>query len=489
MATFAEKFSYMDTIFSMSKEGKSEYCCNVIRIGQILPIPGKDLIGQTLVNGESIVIRKDQVKEGDVLLYAGNETQLSPAFLKANCLYSEPSMNADKDRKGYFGKNGRVRMIRLGGVQSMGYLFTKAELAAWCPAAGDAVLEEHIGEDFDTVYGNLLVRAYVPPVRKKERMADDKDRRKTVKKFDRFLSESRFEFHYETRPLAKNLERLEPDSRIDVTVKVHGTSVIISRIPVRVPLKVGLKGKILNAFIKWTGLLKKYAVPEFKTEYGVVYSSRNVIKNRYINPNSDPGGYYGQDIWSEFGELLADYVYPGMTVYGEIAGYLSGVQQGIQKDYDYGCEMGKNVLMPYRITTEDLTEAGLKVRREWEVEEVMQWVRMVRLAAPASVRERLMPMTVLYSGPVRNMYEGIDFEADIWRDEFLARMKGDTKRLGLERSEPLCLHHRVPREGVCIRIRQDSYAECFKLKALAFLDKEAREIDAGNVDMEMAEGV
>ena len=90
MATFAEKFSYMDTIFSMSKEGKSEYCCNVIRIGQILPIPGKDLIGQTLVNGESIVIRKDQVKEGDVLLYAGNETQLSPAFLKANCLYSEP---------------------------------------------------------------------------------------------------------------------------------------------------------------------------------------------------------------------------------------------------------------------------------------------------------------------------------------------------------------------------------------------------------------
>ena len=223
MATFAEKVSYMDTLFSMSKEGKSEYCCNVIRIGQILPIPGKDLIGQTLVNGESIVIRKDQVKEGDVLLYAGNETQLAPAFLKANCLYSEPSMNADKDRKGYFGKNGRVRMVRL--------------------------------------------------------------------------------------------------------------------------------------------------------------------------------------------------------------------------------------------------------------------------AAPASVRERLMPMTVLYSGPVRNMYEGIDFEADIWRDEFLARMKGDTKRLGLERSEPLCLHHRVPREGVCIRIRQDSYAECFKLKALAFLDKEAKEIDAGNVDMEMAEGV
>ena len=75
-------------IFTMSEDGKSEYCCNVVRIGEILPIEGADRIGQTFVNvSESIVVRKDQVKEGDLLFYASNETELNHGFLSANNLF------------------------------------------------------------------------------------------------------------------------------------------------------------------------------------------------------------------------------------------------------------------------------------------------------------------------------------------------------------------------------------------------------------------
>jgi glycosyltransferase involved in cell wall biosynthesis len=51
-------------IFKMSKEGKSEYCCNVVRIGEVTPIEGSDFLAQTVINGDSIVVRKDEVKEG-----------------------------------------------------------------------------------------------------------------------------------------------------------------------------------------------------------------------------------------------------------------------------------------------------------------------------------------------------------------------------------------------------------------------------------------
>jgi len=113
----------MSKIFSQSPDMKKEYCCSVVRIGEILPIEGKDVIGQTLVNGFPVVVRKDQVKEGQLMFYAAVETQLNPLFLRANSLYEDPSMNADNTKKGYFNKYGRVRIVKLGGVPSMGYLF------------------------------------------------------------------------------------------------------------------------------------------------------------------------------------------------------------------------------------------------------------------------------------------------------------------------------------------------------------------------------
>ena len=80
-----------NNIFTKSNFFKSEYCCSIIKIGEVKPIEGKDKIGYTLVNGETIVVRKDQVKEGDVLCYASNETQLDKDFLGANNLFESSS--------------------------------------------------------------------------------------------------------------------------------------------------------------------------------------------------------------------------------------------------------------------------------------------------------------------------------------------------------------------------------------------------------------
>lgn len=77
----------MKPIIKMSDNGKQEYCCNVVQIEKLIPIEGSDFLARTYLNGDSIVVRKDQVKEGDYYFYACNECELSLKFLSANNLF------------------------------------------------------------------------------------------------------------------------------------------------------------------------------------------------------------------------------------------------------------------------------------------------------------------------------------------------------------------------------------------------------------------
>lgn len=327
-----------NNIFTKSDSFKSEYCCSIIKVGEIKPIEGKDKIGYTLVNGETIVVRKDQVKEGDVLLYASNETQLHKDFLGANNLFESSSyeLNAnakdvepyilknkelkervellektiekvkkfsnvvttfetdmfacenDSERErvkayynnackrlvqyvggglninsksndfiietekfvavkkleieslkkeienntefirghvGFFNKTGRVRAIKLGGVHSMGYLFSIDELVKYNSKVKDVNLEELVGEDFDTVDGELFVKAYVPFVPQRSNKGDgksiDRKRNKKIEKFDRMIK-GEFSFHYSSDPLPKCINCIKPDDTVSISIKVHG---------------------------------------------------------------------------------------------------------------------------------------------------------------------------------------------------------------------------------------------------------------------------
>ena len=108
-------------IFTKSGNFCTEYCCTIVKMGEIKPIEGKDRIGYTMVNGETIVIRKDMVKEGDTLIYASNETQLNKDFLGANNLFEssccelnsnfnevEPYLNKNKELKTKLEENEKL---------------------------------------------------------------------------------------------------------------------------------------------------------------------------------------------------------------------------------------------------------------------------------------------------------------------------------------------------------------------------------------------
>ena len=174
-----------------------------------------------------------------------------------------------------------------------------------------------------------------------------------------------------------------------------------------------------------------------------------------------------------------------MTVYGEICGFITGSDEPIQKTYDYGCERGENNIMFYRITTE---EDGVK--KEWEVQEVLEWTKklieeMKECDDPYWVR--VTPIDLLYHGTLGDLYPQV-VNSEHWHENVLEEMKNDKEHFGMEENEPLCTHNKVPREGICLRKFSDPIRECFKLKTSAFMLGEAIRTDAGEVDIEMEEG-
>lgn len=582
-------------IFTKSNKFTSEYCCSIIRIGEIKPIEGKDKIGFTVVNGETIVVRKDQVKEGDILFYASNETQLHKDFLGANNLFESSSyeLNAnakeiepyilknkelkrrteilnkiikkletcslflqtydaqiheignDEVRKGelvtrygnsrrtiveyvgprltfdssnedfvkmanetilekksilanitqelegntnfirthvgFFNKTGRVRLIRLGGINSMGYLFSIGELAKWCAKVKDVNLNDMVGEDFDTVNGVEFIKAYVPFVPQRSSKGDgksaDRKRNKKIDKFDRMIK-GEFFFHYSSDPLPKCINRIKPTDTVSISVKVHGTSFVCGKLHVKKPIRLSLYKSLWNKFVDTTGLFKKLRITDYVVEYGNVTSSRTVIKNQYINREVSDG-YYGVDIWSEYGNLIYPYLDEGMTIYGEIVGYISGSDKMIQKQYDYGCERGKNKLMPYRITTTN--NDGTK--HEWNITEVKEWTEKFINEHP-ELADRIYVIDLLYHGTLVDLYPHVALE-NHWHENILTELRNDAVHFGMEKRETLCTSYNVPREGICVRIDNDEINENFKLKCFAFLDAERKSIDKGEVDMEM----
>jgi len=486
------KFNVMEVkkLFSMSDTGSHEYCCSIVRIPELQPIEGSDFLAKVEIFGTDIVIRKDQVKTGDLMFYAGNECQLDSSFLSINNLFQnwELNANAEEVRKlmdakglnsqspevkamhGYFNDRGRVRTLKLRGVQSFGYLFTKNEMVRYCHEVKDLDLETIINEDFDTVKGRLFVKAYVPYVYHKSVHVSDNGRKRRIKRFDRIIP-GQFMFHYDTKPLNKNIDVLNFQDNYVITNKLHGTSVIFANVKCKYPKRFSLVRLIRNLIAKIPAL-KGLRADNYYIDYGWVYSSRSIVKNKYISSGKIENT---TDVWGYFADLMKPIVPNGMTIYAEICGYEPGSLSMIQKGYDYGCSAGKSFVMPYRIVTES-ADGG---RKEWSVREVYDWTSNI-LETIDGTKEWLRPITILYEGKFSDLYP----EAKDTHDIFEC-LKADKDHFGMEQNEPMCTFNKVPREGIVLRINGNQQPEAFKLKTVKFLGKEAEEMDKATVDVEM----
>lgn len=521
--------------FYVKENSNPNYLATICKVGEIHPIEGADKICRTIVNGFDIVVGKD-TKEGDIVVYVPVETAICDEFLAANNLYeiSEWERNANhaevgallaeaetlknenktseasevvkkaKALVGYFNKRNRVRIVTLKGIASNGFIASVNSLVNFDNSLANVDWESLVGTQFNYIDDKEFCWKYIPPVKETSEHNSQKrfnKRMKKIKKFDRLI-DGQFEFHYQTvRIDGTNFKKIQPTDTVILSTKVHGTSICIGNLLINRKLST------------WEKIKKFFGAKVQLTEYGNIYSSRSVIKNRYINEGTIHD-FYGVDIWGCVNRDFSPYLSKGMTVYGEVAGYLEGSDKMIQKDHDYGCKPGQWKFMPYRITETD--EYGNK--KEWNLSEVDVWTKNL-VAEHPELADKVLFLDILYHGKFSDLYKDIPVDEN-WHDNVLERMKNDTN-FYMEMKEPMCHLYeaeanaakealekakaenqskkviaklekdyqkweakRAPREGFVIRVDNDPKAEAWKVKTNAHLHRETIQHDAEEIDIE-----
>lgn len=478
-------------------KGNINYSAQIVKIKEIHPLEGRDNVCGTMILGNHIIIGKD-TKIGEVGIFFPVESKLNSDYLKYNNLYRDKLLNEDQTKKGYFELNGRIRCQKFGGHKSEGF-FMPFESIFYLLGPGwlkTNAIEDYLEQSFDTINDTTICEKYIIPGNDK---SQGKNKGRTPSKISTIVPEQ-FHFHIDTTQLGRNLHKFNLDTPISVSVKVHGTSSISSNILCRKKMSLFLK------FFKLVGL------PLETVYYDNVYASRKVLKSGFtINKWLDlqyllldcwrdiiklkfrrSGSrfshnikqifqrkithFYSEDIWQKANEQLKPYLEKGITIYYEIVGFLSD-NSYIQKGYDYSCDPGKFDTYVYRVS---YTNTDGKVY-EFSSDQVQMWCK----------QRGLKPVIEVYKGTVRNLIEQFIstvtnipkeyiIKEDDWQNDFLQVLRDC---FGLEKDCYIC-KNRVPFEGIVVRKLDTLDFEAYKLKSFLFLERESKELDKGQTNIE-----
>lgn len=473
---------------------ESNYNAYVGKIASIENIEGADNIVKAVVNSVEVVVGKD-MQVGELVIMFPSGSTLNPFLLENLNLYSQSELNKDVTKKGYFGKNGLVKTKKLRNVYSDCLVLPVSSLYK--------VFQDNIKEtqqEFENCFLPYLGKEinYINDIwlcKKLEIEVDDEvdvDTLKSTKKSKKkrkIRVPEQFRFHYDTAHLEPHLDMFFPDTEVNISVKLHGTSGIIANYP-----SVSTSGNtVIDKMWKYvTKFLSKFGLKNFQKNV-IILSSRKVIQST----SSKDGRYY------PIYEALSQFVPENWTIYGEMVGYYrngSCIQTLAGKEHDYGCVRGECKFVPYRITiwngeNKQFEEMSPTFVHDWTVNLIKQ---------NPTLKEKIMPLTIVYQGKLQDLYpdlptlgtkfvgvETIQNFLELWRTELLKHMKNDTKLLGMEKSEPLCHNKGVPREGVVIKICENTHQflafasqvkpfEAFKLKTIAHKKAESIDLDAAD---------
>ena len=464
---------------TISKNANINYLSRVVDIRSFVPHPNPEYtkLKMASVGGFNLIVSVDM--EAGEYVYFPAMSELNPHLLSFGNLYRDNTKNANPGKKGFFENNGRVKVIRLGGTPSEGFLMPLQQLKDWIKSEVSVDLNDvQINIEFDSCEHNgksfWISKKYIPETRiPSDRGEKSNPRNKKLKRFNKLI-EGQFNFHYDTVLLRKEPDAIKPNDLIHISSKWHGTSMIASYVCCNLPKtkKERLISKVAKFFGAKEDKLKK---TDSYPEYDYVYSSRSVIKNKNINLDAADSHFYNEDVWLYGFEHVKPYLWKGMTVYAEIVGFTSNGSY-IQKQYDYGCRAprGKDdykegvnfKVVVYRVT---LTNIDGKVF-EFSPHEVQLWCKNCGLT----------PVTEFYYGYAKDLYPDLPID-DNWSINFMERMAND-KNFYMEELSPDC-HNKVAHEGIVIK-KDDMISRAWKLKAFRFLEGEQKLLDKNIISIE-----
>ncbi|MFM9826309.1 RNA ligase family protein, partial [Flavobacterium sp.] len=373
-------------MFTVKNTG-SNYLARIIKLGPPRKHSNADklLVHTVLFNN---IITDLSYKENDLVVYFPLECQINKDFISYINGFQKKELNKDKEVRGFFDNNSRVRAVKLRGEPSAGFIIKLEILIKWLESKKIKIDADDvfytIDVDFDTFNDILICQKYIVPVKNSgHNLAKQKVARESR------IVEGQFHFHVDTKHLKKELNVLKPDDLITIGYKLHGTSAVFSNILVKKKLSLAAR------------ILKKLGLEIIDTKHDYVYSSRKVIKNDFTDKKHD--SYYDHDVWETINERIKDKIRPGYSIYGEICGQLPSGKY-IQNLYDYGCRENTCEFFVYRITFTD----SLNHVIELTTPQIQRYCEKYQLNT----------VPIFYYGRAKNKYPELDIE-NHWHENFL----------------------------------------------------------------------
>lgn len=392
--------------------------------------PNADRLLLATVLGTQVIVGLE-AKNGDRCLYFDANLALSYEFLHWNHLYFDSQLNADTTRKGYFGKNGRVRAQRFRGEVSNGFAVPMDSLFfIGVPAAE----ELKVGTEFTHINGIEICKKHLV----EHSGGQGSDGKKKKKKKKSRLSTNMFCKHFDTHQLMREAYRLRP-GQLFIEEKIHGTS-----------------GRTAHALYhlkrKWWHIWK----PRITSFWKVVSGTRR--KNSILGHMKIERQYIH--------DMLAPHVHKGEALFYEIYGY-EHTGKSVQKPYPYDCVyQGKSddwrcsLPLPFKVVLYRViitTEDGYRV--DLGRDEVYRRAEELGLEKP----------TLLH---ILDMQDDADLE--FCCNEIMEYAQGNS-----------ALHAGTLREGVVVWFKgATGLWFCLKHKSEEFLLRESKQRDKGIGDIE-----
>lgn len=426
-------------------QNSKNYACSVVEIKDLFPIEGSDFLLRTVVNGNNVVVPKTTEVDSKMLYFVSG-TKLSAEYCHKNNLYDKAEENYNTTKKGFVSfRQKRIKAVKLRGVISDGMLMPLDSLLLFLEPSSINSLK--VGDEFTEINGNTLCEKYIVPV--KESGASNKKGKQPVK-ISR-LVDNQFYLHNDTDNLRKNTDKIKPNTIIGVHYKKHGTSIVIGNVQVKRQLSWLEK------------IAQKVNIKVDDTKYDIIYSSRKVIKNAYLNPTQGEG-FYGEDIWGVVAKEVGHLIPKNWTLYGEVLGYTQS-GSAIQGKYDYGCQVGEHKFYVYKISVVN-TDGNVIFLTDKQIEEYCGKVGL------------LYKDTFIYYGKAKDLYSELSLE-NHWSENFISSLEKNYN----EKSCYMCAN-KVPEEGIVIRVERLEQYEAYKLKSKKFLlmESEEQEKEVSNIE-------
>lgn len=287
------------------------YCGYITNLKNVRKHPNADRLMLADCFGNTVVVDLN-AKEGDIGLYLPVDGQVSVEFGEKNNLLRKKD-DAGNSIGGYLDPNKRnIKAIKLRGEKSDG-LFLGLESLAY---TGVDIATLTAGTPITEVNGHEICRKYIP---KSNRTPKEYHGNKTRKHKDPIAP--LFMEHADTEQLAYHLGEFKPGDRIEITLKMHGTSQRTAYMPCLKEYEDSVAADIYNWFAHGINKyfhknIEDYHDGEPVYDWGHVSGTRRTVLEDY------EGGYYGSNEFrEEHSKIFEGKLHKGETVYYEVVGF------------------------------------------------------------------------------------------------------------------------------------------------------------------------